>query len=220
MALRAIGKRNPALHAAAVATARRLAESPEAAPRWVGKDALRELTSPSVMRRLAAKRSKWEARMNAGNLRITTPTPRETVLTREFDAPRRLVFDALTKPELLRRWYGEPGWTMVVCEIDLRVGGAFRFVSRRPNGKDVGQGGVYREIAPPERIVYTESWEGWNPGECLVTTVLTEAGGRTMLHCTVLYPSQEVRDKILTSGLEKGASALYGKLDAFLAEGA
>jgi uncharacterized protein YndB with AHSA1/START domain len=154
---------------------------------------------------------------NTGEVEITTPTERETMLTRVFDAPRNLVFDALTKPELLKRWYGLPGWSMVVCEVDFRVGGAFRFVSRRENGKDVGQRGVYREIVPPERIVNTEWWEDWNPGECLVTTVLIERGGKTTLTSTTLYPSQEVRDTILNSGLKPGASALYDKLAELLA---
>jgi uncharacterized protein YndB with AHSA1/START domain len=106
---------------------------------------------------------------------------------------------------------------MVVCEVDFRVGGAFRFVSRRENGKDVGQRGVYREIVPPERIVNTEWWEDWNPGECLVTTVLIEQGGKTTLTSTTLYPSQEVRDTILNSGLKPGASSLYDKLAELLA---
>jgi len=154
---------------------------------------------------------------NTGAVEITTPTERETMLTRVFDAPRNLVFDALTKPELLKRWYGLPGWSMVVCEVDFRVGGAFRFVSRRENGKDVGQRGVYREIVPPERIVNTEWWEDWNPGECLVTTVLIEQGGRTTLTSTTLYPSQEVRDTILNSGLKPGASALYDRFAELLA---
>ena len=154
---------------------------------------------------------------NAGEVEITTPTDRETMLTRVFGAPRNLVFDALTKPELLKRWYGLPGWSMVVCDVDFRVGGAFRFVSRRENGKDVGQRGVYREIVPPERIVNTEWWEDWNPGECLVTTVLIEQGGKTTLTSTTLYPSQEVRDTILNSGLKPGASALYDKLAELLA---
>jgi uncharacterized protein YndB with AHSA1/START domain len=154
---------------------------------------------------------------NNGEVRITTPTERETMLTRVFDAPRNLVFDALTKADLLKRWYGLPGWSMVVCEVDFRVGGAFRFVSRRENGKDVGQRGVYREIVPPERIVNTEWWEDWNPGECLVTTVLIEQGGKTTLTSTTLYPSQGVRDTILNSGLKPGASALYDKLAELLA---
>ena len=150
-------------------------------------------------------------------LLITTPSPCETLLRRDFDAPRHLVFDALTQPELLRRWYGPPGWSLVVCEVDLRVGGCFYFVSRRDSGKDVSQRGEYREIARPERIVNTEWWEDWNQGECLVTTLLTEREGRTTLTSTVLFPSEEVRDAVLKSGLESSAGALYGKLDALLA---
>ncbi len=152
---------------------------------------------------------------NAGELEIATPTDREVVMTRVFDAPRRMVFDALTRPELLQRWYGLPGWSLVVCEIDLRVGGGFRFVSRREGGKDVGQRGVYREITPPERIVNTEWWEDWDAGECLVTTVLAEHGGKTTYTNSVIYPSKEVRDTILNSGL-KSASGLYDRLAEFL----
>jgi uncharacterized protein YndB with AHSA1/START domain len=85
----------------------------------------------------------------------------------------------LTKPTLLKRWYGPLGWSLVVCEIDLKVGGAWRFVTRKPDGNEVVQRGVYREIVAPERIVYTESWEDWKVGEVLVTTLLTERGGRT-----------------------------------------
>jgi uncharacterized protein YndB with AHSA1/START domain len=154
---------------------------------------------------------------NPGTLRITTPTERELVLVRAFDAPRSLVFDALTRPDLLRRWYGPRGWSLAVCEIDLRVGGAFRFVSRRPDGKEIGQRGIYREIVPPERIVHTEAWEDWNPGECLVTTVLAEQGGRTTLTNTTLFPSREVRDMLLESGMASGADETYEKLAACLA---
>ena len=93
---------------------------------------------------------------NTETLQVTTPSERELVMTRVFDAPRNLVFDALTKPELIRRWYGPRGWSLAVCEIDLRVDGAWRFVSRRPDGKEIGQRGVYREIVRPERIVNTE----------------------------------------------------------------
>ncbi len=147
-----------------------------------------------------------------GGLELTTPSERELVITRVFDAPRHLVFDALTKPELLKRWYGPRGWSLVVCEIDLRVGGAFRFVSRRPNGKDVGQRGVYREIEAPARLVNTESWEDWNPGELLVTTVLVERGGRTTFTSTTLFPSKEVRDTLLESGMADGAAETYDRL--------
>jgi uncharacterized protein YndB with AHSA1/START domain len=152
-----------------------------------------------------------------GTLQIRTPSELEVVVTRAFDAPRRLVFDALTRPELLKRWYGPVGWSLVVCEIDLKVGGAFRLVSRRADGKDIGQCGVYLEIAAPERLVNTEWWEDWNPGEVLVTTVLLEQDGKTLLTNTSVYPSQEVRDIILKSGLEKGATELYAKLDEYLA---
>jgi uncharacterized protein YndB with AHSA1/START domain len=154
---------------------------------------------------------------SSGTLQVTTPTERELVMTRVFDAPRDLVFDALTKPELLKRWVVPRGWSLAVCEIDLRVGGAWRFVSRRPNGKEVGQRGVYRDIVRPERLVNTESWEDWNPGEVLVTTVLAEQGGKTMLTSTLLFPSQEVRDTLLKSGMTSGAAESYDKLAECLA---
>jgi len=154
---------------------------------------------------------------DAGTLKVTTPTERELVMTRVFDAPRSLVFDALTKPELLKRWYGARGWSLVVCEIDLKVGGAWRFVTRRPDGKQIGQRGVYREIVRPERLVNTESWEDWNPGEVLVTTVLVEQGGETTFTSTLLFPSQEVRDTLLESGMTSGAAETYDRLAEYLA---
>jgi uncharacterized protein YndB with AHSA1/START domain len=153
----------------------------------------------------------------SATLNVTTPTERELVMTRVFNAPRRLVFDALTKPELIRRWYGPVGWSMVVCEIDLRVDGAWSFVSRRPDGKQIGQRGVYREIVAPERLVNTESWEDWNPGELLVTTILVEHAGTTTLTMTSLFPSQEVRDMLIKSGMTSGAAETYDKLAACLA---
>ena len=150
-------------------------------------------------------------------LRVATPTEREVVMTRVFKAPRNLVFDALTKPELLKRWYGAVGWSLVVCEIDLRIGGAWRFVTRRPDGKEIGQRGVYREIVRPERLVNTESWEDWNPGELLVTAVLVEQGGKTTLTSSSLFPSQEVRDTLLKSGMASGAAETYDRLAECLA---
>src|SRR6266496_6848946 len=110
---------------------------------------------------------------NTGTLKVTTPTDREIVLTRVFDAPRRRAFDVFTKPELLKRWFGPRGWSLVVCEVDLKVGGTFRFVLRGPNGRDMGMRGVYREIVPPERAVHTESFDDY-PGESLVTGVWIE----------------------------------------------
>ena len=151
-------------------------------------------------------------------LTITTPSEREVTVTRLFSAPRTLVFDALTKPELLRRWYGPTGWELLKCEIDLRTGGKWRFVSRHPNGKEIGQLGVYQEIVPGEKIVNTENWEDWDAGETLVTTVLTEENGITKLTSTMLFPSESVRDTVLKGGLEHGSKECYDKLDDVLAE--
>jgi uncharacterized protein YndB with AHSA1/START domain len=153
---------------------------------------------------------------NTGTLQVTTPTDREIVLTRVFDAPRRLVFDAFTKPELLKRWFGPRGWSLVVCEVDLKVGGTFRFVLRGRNGTDMGMRGVYREIVPPERSVHSESFDDY-PGESLVPAVLVEQGGKTTLTATVLYFSQEVRDAVIKSGMEHGAAESYDKLAELLA---
>jgi uncharacterized protein YndB with AHSA1/START domain len=156
---------------------------------------------------------------NTGTLKVTTPSEREIVLTRVFDAPRSLVFDALTKPDLVKRWLlGPPGWSMVVCEIDLKVGGAYRYVWRRADGTEMGMGGVYREIVPPERLVHTESFDvPWYPGEALVTTVLVEQGGRTTFTGTILYESREARDAVLASPMEQGVAASYDRLAEVLA---
>src|SRR5258708_21119683 len=109
---------------------------------------------------------------NTGTLQVTTPTEREVVMTRVFDAPRRLVFDALTKPELFKRWFGPRGWSLAVCEIDLQVGGAWRSVLRGPGGKEMRMRGFYQEIVPPTRLVSTESFDGY-PGESLNTLILS-----------------------------------------------
>lgn len=149
-------------------------------------------------------------------LKITTPTDREVMVTREFDSPATIIFDALTKPEILQRWYGQEGWEMVVCDVDLRVGGKWRFVSRLPGGKEIGQLGVYQEIVPGKRLVNTENWEDWDAGECLVTTDLEEQGGKTLLTTTTLFPTTEVRDFILKSGFEESVSVFYDRLEGQL----
>ncbi len=155
---------------------------------------------------------------NSGALAVTTPSDRELVLTRVFDAPRSLVFEALTRPELLKRWFGVfGGWSLVVCEVDLRVGGAYRYLWRGPDGPDMGMSGVYREVVPPERLVATESFdEPWYPGGALVTTTLVERGGRTTLTTTVLYESREARDMVLKSPMEEGVAAGYDALAELL----
>jgi uncharacterized protein YndB with AHSA1/START domain len=156
---------------------------------------------------------------NPGTLQMTTPSEREIAMTRVFDAPRRLVFDAWTKPELLKRWLGvRGGWSFAVCEVDLRVGGAYRFVWRGPNGKEMGMGGVYREIVPPERLVATEEFDDpWYEGEALYTTVFVEKGGKTTVTTTVLYASRDVRDSVLKSPMERGVAESYDRLAEILA---
>jgi len=156
---------------------------------------------------------------NIGNLKLTTPGNCEIAITRVFDAPRRLVFDAFTKPDLVKQWLlGPPGWSMPVCEIDLKVGGAYRYVWRHANGKEMGMGGVYREVVPQERLVCTELFdEAWYPGESLITTTLAEQGRRTTLMSTILYVSQEARDAVLKSGMERGVAASYDRLAELLA---
>jgi uncharacterized protein YndB with AHSA1/START domain len=157
--------------------------------------------------------------MNTGTLEITTPSEREIAMTRAFDAPRSLVFDAWTRPELLKRWLGvRGGWTFAVCEVDLRVGGAYRFVWRGPKGNEMGMGGVYREIVRPERLVATEKFDDpWYEGEAVDTTVFVEKDGKTTATTTVRYASQEIRDAVLRSPMEKGVAESYDKLDEVLA---
>lgn len=155
---------------------------------------------------------------NTGNLVVTTPSDREIVFTRVFEAPRSLVFDAWTKPELLKRWLGvRDGWTFAVCEVDLRVGGAYRYVWRGPDGSEMGMGGVYMEIAPPERIVATEKFDDpWYEGEAIDTTELVEQGGRTTVTLTVLYASRAVRDAVLETPAEHGLAEGYDQLAELL----
>ena len=159
---------------------------------------------------------------NTETLKLTTPGDREIVMTRVFDAPRKLVFQAFTKPDLVKRWLlGPDGWSMPVCEIDLRVGGKYRYVWRRDkDGSEMGMGGVYREIVVPERIVATEKFdEAWYPGEAVGTLLLIEEGGKTSVTQTVLYESRAVRDAVLKSGMEKGVAASYDRLEELLASG-
>lgn len=151
---------------------------------------------------------------------VTPQGEREMVIRRVFEAPRKLVFDALTKPEMLKRWlYGPDGWSLAVCEIDLRPGGAFRYVWRREStGTDMAMSGVYREVVPPERIVATEKFdEAWYEGDAVGTTVLTEQGGKTTLTQTMLYASGEARDGVMRSGANDGLGEVYDRLADLLA---
>ena len=153
-------------------------------------------------------------------LRVTTPTDREVVITRELDAPRGMVFDAHTKPDLVQRWLlGPPGWTMPVCEIDLRVGGKYRYVWQNADGRTMGVGGTFTEIARPSRIVITQLFdEDWTGGETIVITEFVEKNGKTRLTTTIRYVSREVRDAALKTGMAKGMEAGYERLDDLLKE--
>jgi uncharacterized protein YndB with AHSA1/START domain len=149
-------------------------------------------------------------------LAVTAVGATDLVLTRTFAAPRELVFAAFTRPGLLTRWYGARGWHLVVCEIDLRPDGAWRFVSRGPGGAEMTQRGVYREIDPPGRLVQTESYDA---GDAVITTVFTgRADGRTVMNTTVRFPSREVRDGVLRTPMERGAAESYDRLAELLSE--
>ena len=156
---------------------------------------------------------------NAAKLQITTPSDRELSMIRSFEAPRGLVWDAWTKPELLKEWLGvRGGWTFAVCEVDLRVGGKYRYVWRGPSGAEMGMGGVFREVAKPERIVATEKFDdSWYEGDAMDTTTFVERGGKTTVTMTVRYASKAVRDAVLKSPMESGVAESYNKLDEVLA---
>ena len=154
-------------------------------------------------------------------LKVTTPSDREISMIRAFNAPRNLVFDAWTKPELLERWLGvRAGWSLAVCEIDLKVGGKYRWVWRHKDGKEMGMGGVYREIKRPEKIVSTEKFDDpWYEGEAIVTLTLTEQNGKTTITESILYDSKEIRDAVLKSPMESGVAESFNLLADLLASG-
>jgi uncharacterized protein YndB with AHSA1/START domain len=155
----------------------------------------------------------------SGTLQVSLPSDTEILMTRVFDAPRRLVFDALTRAELLRRWFGgPPGWRLDVCEIDARVGGKYRYVWVGSSGEVMGMGGTILEIEAPERMVASEQFDqAWYEGQGVSAIVLTEENGKTTLRLTVRYDSKAVRDHVLsfpaTSGVEMG----YDRLAEWLA---
>jgi uncharacterized protein YndB with AHSA1/START domain len=153
-----------------------------------------------------------------GATTFTTPSDRELAVTRVFDAPRALVFDAWTRPEHIASWMlGPDGWSMPVCEVDLRSGGAWRFVWRSADGRELRMDGVYREVSPPERMVFTEAWGGDWP-LTLNTVVLAEEDGRTRLTYTVQYVSTGARAAAFSTGMSEGMSQSLDRLAAYLAE--
>lgn len=151
---------------------------------------------------------------NSSSFQVTTPGDTTIVLTRLFNAPRQLVFDVMSKPEHVRRWWGNlgDGYSVPVCEIDFRVGGKWRFVNAHPKGEAAFHG-VYREIDPPARIVFTEIFDPFPDAESVVTSVLSEENGKTRLTATCTYPSKDVRDMVVASGMAKGAAASYDRLE-------
>lgn len=153
---------------------------------------------------------------NTSGLVITTPTDREIVLTRSFDAPRKLVFEAWTKPEHVRRWWGCSDFPMTVCEIDLRVGGAWRYVMSAPSGDEHGFHGVYREVVAPARLVHTYIYEPMPQHGAVNTVLFDEHNGRTTVIETVLHQTTQARDGHLHSGMETGAAESLNRLDAYL----
>ena len=150
---------------------------------------------------------------NSDTFKVTTTSDTDICITRLFDAPRALVFEAMTKPEHIARWWGQlgNGYSVPVCEVDLRVGGKWRFVNRHPKG-EVAFHGEYREITPPDRLVYTELMEPYPDGS-LVTTTFTEEAGKTRVTVIASYPSKAIRDMVLASGMERGAAISYDRLE-------
>jgi uncharacterized protein YndB with AHSA1/START domain len=151
---------------------------------------------------------------NSESFVVTTPTDVEIRMTRLFNAPRQLVFDAMSKPEHVKELWGRlgDGYSVPVCEIDFRVGGAWRFVNRHPKGEAVFYG-EYREIAPPGRVVFTEIFAPFPEAVSVVTSELTEEAGKTRLTVTARYPSQAVRDQVLGTGMAGGAATSYDRLE-------
>lgn len=137
-------------------------------------------------------------------------------MVRVFDAPRPMVFDAFTKCELLRRWFGPRGFSLSVCEGEFRPDGWWRFVLRAPDGSEMGMNGKIREMSRPDRLVHVESFDDY-PGEALVTTSFVEERGKTTVTVNLLYESKDVRDAVVKSGMEHGAAETYDRLAEYLA---
>lgn len=156
---------------------------------------------------------------NKSSLTVTLPSDCEITMSRMFDAPRGLVFDAHTKPEHLVHWFGPRGHKLSVCTVDLRPGGAWRYILREPDGREMGMKGVYREVVPPERLVYTEIFDDFEEmaGESIVTTIFEDVHGQTKVTSTSVYRSKEIRDMVIKSGMEDGAAETYDRLAEYLA---
>ncbi|MGE0548262.1 MAG: SRPBCC family protein [Kofleriaceae bacterium] len=154
------------------------------------------------------------AQKRSGKLKVTLPSDTEIHYSRVFDAPKHLVFEAFTKPEYVRRWWGcMDGYTMTVCDIDLRVGGTWRFVIVGQDTNEIAFTGVYKEIAPPDRLVNTEIFEMFPDAETLVKSSFVERDGKTHYEAIQTFPNQQARDGAVTSGMEEGADIGYDRLE-------
>ena len=151
---------------------------------------------------------------NSDSFTVTMPSAVEIRMTRLFDAPPSLVWEAMTKPEHIKEWWGRlgDGYSVPVCEVDLRVGGKWRFVNRHPHGEAAFHG-EYREVVPPSRVVFTEIFEEFPDTVSVVTSDFTEESGKTRMTVIVRYPSREVRDMVVKSGMSKGAGISYDRLE-------
>jgi uncharacterized protein YndB with AHSA1/START domain len=150
------------------------------------------------------RKKEMEQMTTSGTAKVTLPADEQILITREFDAPKHLVYKAWTTPELVRRWWNAKRGEVTTCEIDLRVGGTWRYVMVTPDGMEVGFHGEYREIVPNERIVSTEVFEGMPEAAALNTLTLAEEDGRTILTVLVEHSSKEHRDGHINSGMEAG----------------
>jgi uncharacterized protein YndB with AHSA1/START domain len=149
---------------------------------------------------------------------LTMPSDRELVFTRVFNAPRQCVFDAWTKPEHLVRWYGCHTSSLIACEVDLRVGGTYCFVARMTDGTEHTVSGAYRDIVPPERLVFTQRFNDDPNREALVAILFEERNGKTTMMMTAVYRSAEDRQAVLDIGVAKGMTETFERLAALLAD--
>jgi uncharacterized protein YndB with AHSA1/START domain len=160
---------------------------------------------------------------SSGKLDLTTPSDREVALTRRFEAPPHLVWEAFTRPDLVKRWmYGLEDWRLQVCSLDLRPGGTLRYEWHGPDGAIMGLSGAFKEVDPPHRMVHTELFdEDWTGGETVITTTFAPEGpDATVVTMTIRYASPEARDGALKTGMAEGMEMSYARLDGLLAEGA
>ncbi len=160
--------------------------------------------------------SREKVTRQVGAMTLTVLSDTEIQITREFDAPRELVFEAHSKPEHMRNWWGPRRYEITVCEIDFRPGGKWRVVHRGADGEEFGFHGEYHEIVPPERITWTFEFEGAPGNVSIETARFEERDGKTLLTATAAYPSIEARDAVVNSGMETGAAETYDRLAEYL----